>query len=1352
MAQSLELLLIQFLMPDNDARRQAEEQIKRLAKDPQVVPALVQHLRTAKTPNVRQLAAVLLRKKITGHWAKLSPQLKQLVKQSLIDSITMEHSSPVRRASANVVSIIAKYAVPAGEWPDLLPFLFQCSQSAQEEHREVGLILFSSLTETIGNRFRPHYADLQALLLKCLQDETSNCVRVAALKAVGSFLEFTNDGDEVVKFREFIPSILHVARQCLASGEEDVAVIAFEIFDELIESPAPLLGESVKSIVQFSLEVCSSQKLESNTRHQAIQIISWLAKYKSNSLKKHKLVIPILQVMCPLLAESTNGEEDDDLAPDRAAAEVIDTMALNLPKHVFPPVFEFASLSSQNENPKYREASVTALGVISEGCLELMKNKLEPVLHIVLGALRDHEQMVTGAASFALGQFAEHLQPEIVSHYESVLPCILNALDDASEEVKEKSYYALAAFCENMGEEILPFLDPLMGRLLAALHNSPRNLQETCMSAMGSVAAAAEQAFLPYAERVLELMKNFMVLTNDEDLCSRARATELVGIVAMSVGRPRMEPILPPFIEAAITAIQIISWLAKYKSNSLKKHKLVIPILQVMCPLLAESTNGEEDDDLAPDRAAAEVIDTMALNLPKHVFPPVFEFASLSSQNENPKYREASVTALGVISEGCLELMKNKLEPVLHIVLGALRDHEQMVTGAASFALGQFAEHLQPEIVSHYESVLPCILNALDDASEEVKEKSYYALAAFCENMGEEILPFLDPLMGRLLAALHNSPRNLQETCMSAMGSVAAAAEQAFLPYAERVLELMKNFMVLTNDEDLCSRARATELVGIVAMSVGRPRMEPILPPFIEAAITGFGLEFSELREYTHGFFSNIAEVLAEGFVQYLLHVVPLAFASCNLDDGSAVDIDDSDGENFNGFGGVSSDDEAHDESRVRNISIRTGVLDEKAAATQALGLFAQQTKSSYAPYLEESLKILVRHSGYFHEDVRLQAIIALKHVLMAAQTIFQTQNIKDELPSTKTATIFLLMLQEGPERMKEFFDTVMNIFIKTMAEDDDKEVVAQACLGIADIIKEYSYVTVEPYMPQLVDATLVLLREDSACQQTESGSDIEDDDTQHDEELMDAVSDLLPAFAKSMGSHFAPIFAKLYDPLMKFARASRPPQDRTMVVACLAEVAQNMGPPIVDYIDRVMPMVLKELASSEATNRRNAAFCVGELCKNGGESTLKYFGDILRGLFPLFGESEPDNAVRDNAAGAVARMIMVHPESIPLNQVLPVFLKVLPLKEDHEESMAVYSCVCNLVLSSNPQILSLVPELVNLFAQVAVSPEETSEVKAQVGRAFSHLISIYGQQMQPLLSNLSPVHANALAAFAPRS
>ncbi|ONL96225.1 ARM repeat superfamily protein [Zea mays] len=697
MAQSLELLLIQFLMPDNDARRQAEEQIRRLARDPQVVPALVHHLRTAKTPNVRQLAAVLLRKKITSHWPKLPADSKASLKQALIDSITLDHSHPVRRASANVVSIIAKYAIPAGEWPELLPFLFQCSQSPQEDHREVALILFSSLTETIGATFQSHLNNLQPILLKCLQDETSSRVRIAALKAVGSFIEYVNDGGDIVKmFRDFVPSILNISRQCLANGEEDVASIAFEIFDELIESPAPLLGDSVRSIVQFSLEVSANQDLEINIRQQAIQIISWLVKFKASFLKKHKLVVPILQVMCPLLTETANEDEDSDLAADRSAAEVIDTMAINLPRHVLAPVLEFASLSFHHINPKYREAAVTSLGVISEGC------------------------------------------------------------------------------CEHL---------------------------------------------------------------------------------------------------------------------------------------------------------------------------------------------------------------KDKLEDCLKIVLEALKDQEQMVRGAASFALGQFAEHLQPEILSHYASVLPCILNALEDPSDEVKEKSYYALAAFCEDMGEDILPYLEPLICRLVMSLQSSPRNLQETCMSAIGSVAAAAEQAFTPYAEKVLEMMKGFMVLINDEDLCARARATEVVGIVAMAVGRARIEAILPPFIEASISGFGLDYSELREYTHGFFSNVAEILGDSFTQYLPHVVPLVFSSCNLDDGSAVDIDDADSIE-NGFGGVSSDDDVNDEPRVRNISVRTGVLDEKAAATQAIGFFALHTKSAYAPYLEESLKILIRHSGYFHEDVRLQAVISLKRNL----------------------------------------------------------------------------------------------------------------------------------------------------------------------------------------------------------------------------------------------------------------------------------------------------------------------------------------------------------------------------------
>ncbi|KAM7482176.1 hypothetical protein LguiB_006759 [Lonicera macranthoides] len=240
-----------------------------------------------------------------------------------------------------------------------------------------------------------------------------------------------------------------------------------------------------------------------------------------------------------------------------------------------------------------------------------------------------------------------------------------------------------------------------------------------------------------------------------------------------------------------------------------------------------ESTDRDEyDDDLAPDRAAAEVIDTMALNLSKHVFPTVLEFASLNH------------------------------------------------------------------------------------------------------------------LMGKLFAALQNSPRSLQDSCMSAIGSVVSAAEQAFITYADRVLQLMKMFMFLTNDEYLCSCARATELVRIIVMSVGRTRMESVLPPFIEAAIL-----FSELREYTYGFFNNIAEILDDGFTQVSLQGKQLMYRLLHRDPKNRLGSCEGANEiekhpffrginwalircmdtNVNGFGEVSFNDEACDEPAVHNISIRTG-------------------------------------------------------------------------------------------------------------------------------------------------------------------------------------------------------------------------------------------------------------------------------------------------------------------------------------------------------------------------------------------------------------------------------------------
>jgi hypothetical protein len=72
------------------------------------------------------------------------------MQQVFLDRTAHETSHSVRRALADVVAAAAQHSIAAGQWPGLLEFLQQCSQADSAEHREVALLLFAALCETVG--------------------------------------------------------------------------------------------------------------------------------------------------------------------------------------------------------------------------------------------------------------------------------------------------------------------------------------------------------------------------------------------------------------------------------------------------------------------------------------------------------------------------------------------------------------------------------------------------------------------------------------------------------------------------------------------------------------------------------------------------------------------------------------------------------------------------------------------------------------------------------------------------------------------------------------------------------------------------------------------------------------------------------------------------------------------------------------------------------------------------------------------------------------------------------------------------------------------------------------------------
>jgi hypothetical protein len=71
----------------------------------------------------------------------------------------------------------------------------------------------------------------------------------------------------------------------------------------------------------------------------------------------------------------------------------------------------------------------------------------------------------------------------------------------------------------------------------------------------------------------------------------------------------------------------------------------------------------------------------------------------------------------------------------------------------------------------------------------------------------------------------------------------------------------------------------------------------------------------------------------------------------------------------------------------------------------------------------------------------------------------------------------------------------------------------------------------------------------------------------------------------------------------------------------------------------------------------------------------FRHYNNILVALHPLFGAAE-DNGTRDNAAGAVARMITTKPHALPLNQVDTMFPHYIDLYNQFNLQPFLYS-VC---------------------------------------------------------------------------
>ena len=176
----------------------------------------------------------------------------------------------------------------------------------------------------------------------------------------------------------------------------------------------------------------------------------------------------------------------------------------------------------------------------------------------------------------------------------------------------------------------------------------------------------------------------------------------------------------------------------------------------------------------------------------------------------------------------------------------------------------------------------------------------------------------------------------------------------------------------------------------------------------------------------------------------------------------------------------------------------------------------------------------------------------------------------------------------------------------------------------------------------------------------------------------IDTALDVVIGIANALGETFGQLWKIFEKPILAFASGSEG-YERSTAVGTIAECIKAMGASVTPFTSQLLKLLLHRMSDEDSEAKSNAAYGIGLLqegSKNDKE-ILKVFPTILSKLEPLLQTDEA--RAKDNAAGCVSRMIMRHPSNIPVEQVLPALLDILPLKNDYDENVPVYDMIVKL-------------------------------------------------------------------------
>ncbi|XP_077271218.1 importin-4 isoform X1 [Temnothorax americanus] len=575
----MESLLLNLLVSDSATIQEATKELKRVLQTPESVPVLCQLIVTSASPEVRQYATLILRRRYTKgkYWTKLSIPIRTEFKKILLQALEHESENFVRNNIAQLIGVIVKHELPTNSWPEIIHYVQRLITNERLEDKELGLYALSIMTDVTPDAYTSHARSLVMLLAQTLSSLQSlgNPAAFYILNTLRHLIPVAkHDETTVHTYATMMPLVMATVQALTEIDHDTFAIQSFDLLDELCENMIVVITPHVKPLVHMCLTIIANKRIDEVLKVRVISFIGWLARLKKKALVKHKLVEPIVDMLFAVMTSKPDDDDDYSNTDNEntvltSATQTLDLLAMHLPpEKLIPHLLRHIEPGLRHTDDYVKKTSYVAIAVLAEGCAEYIRsNYLEFFLRCICEGISYPSPVVRNAALYALGQYSEHLQPEISQYSSELLPVLFEYLGQVCTYIKQEKkephavgrmFYALEMFCENLHERILPYLPKLMERLFDILNaDTSPHVKELTLSAIGAAACASKEHMLPYFETIINILNNYLTTEpSEENMCLQVQAVDTLGVIARSIGEKHFAPLAATSLDLGIKLLR----------------------------------------------------------------------------------------------------------------------------------------------------------------------------------------------------------------------------------------------------------------------------------------------------------------------------------------------------------------------------------------------------------------------------------------------------------------------------------------------------------------------------------------------------------------------------------------------------------------------------------------------------------------------------------------------------------------------------------------------------------------------------------------------------------------------------